>query len=246
MLSQAGIELFIRRLDTTGRLELPERDALRALPIRDGVVQADEDIVREGDIANRMFIVVDGLICANKLAMDGRRQIVAFHLPGDAPDLQSLHLARLDMSLTALTRSRICYVPHSAVREMCLNFPRVAHALWRHTLVDASVFREWITSIGQRSAPSRIVHLFCELYVKAATVGLVADNSMDLPITQTKLGEALGLSTVHVNRSLQDLRARGLFSLGDGRLTVHDWQGMVRLANFSADYLHLQTNPMPE
>lgn len=234
------IELLIRRMETISLLDDHEKAALRALPVREAEYRADEDIICEGDRPLRTFFILEGMTCAHKMASETRRQIVSLHMPGDAPDLQSLHLGRLDMSISTLTASRIGFIQHATLRDLCRQFPRVGDALWRQTLADASIFREWITSIGQRPAASRIAHLFCELFVKAKAIGIVERSTIAMPLTQTELGEALGLSTVHVNRSLQDLRARGLLQLRDGALTVLDWHGLARTGQFTPDYLHLR------
>jgi CRP-like cAMP-binding protein len=111
--------------------------------------------------------------------------------------------------------------------------------MWRDTLIDAAVFREWMIGIGRRSAYTRIAHVLCELMVKMRAVGLANGYQCDLPITQTELGDALGLSTVHVNRSLQELRGDGLIEWRSGTLTALNWEGLKQAGEFDPTYLHL-------
>jgi CRP-like cAMP-binding protein len=183
---------------------------------------------------------VEGVTCTYKHAAEGKRQIVNFHIPGDAPDLQSLHLTVLDISIGTITPCKVAFVQHEAIRSLCSRFPRIAAAFWRETLIDAAIFREWMTNIGQRSAYSRIAHLMCELVIRYRAIGATTDLTIPFPITQIEVGDAMGLSSVHVNRSLQALRGNGLIALKSGTLEVLDWQGLLNAGDFQPTYLHLQ------
>jgi len=170
---------------------------------------------------------------------DGKRQIFSFHIPGDLPDLQSLHLKVMDHSLMTLTACKLAFISHHTVTEVLRRCPRIADIMWRDTLIDGAVFREWMLGIGRRSAYARIAHVLCEVMVKLRSVGLSDGRTCHLPITQAELGDALGLSTVHVNRSLQELRGHGLIELRTGSLTAIDWEGLKKAGEFDASYLHL-------
>jgi CRP-like cAMP-binding protein len=231
---------FIERLESVIALSASEKDAIRGLPVREAEIKADQDIVREGDRPTRMFFVIEGVTCSYKIAADSKRQIVNFHLQGDAPDLQSLHLATLDISIASITPCRVGFVQHEAIQKLCLEYPQIASAFWRHTLIDAAIYREWMTSIGRRTAVSRIAHLLCELFMRFTSVGLRDAMRIAFPITQTEIGDALGISTVHVNRSLQELRRSGYIVLRDSTLEVLDWKGLQQAGDFTPDYLHLQ------
>jgi CRP-like cAMP-binding protein len=165
---------------------------------------------------------------------------MSFHIPGDIPDLQSIHLTVMDHSLGTLTRSKVAFIPHHSVRNLTRAWPRIADALWRDTLVDAAIFREWMVGIGRRSAHQRIAHVLCEMLVKSKAVGLAQDHSYHLPVTQAELGDALGLSTVHVNRVLQDLRKDGLLLFERGQVSIPDWDGLKKAGEFDPTYLHLE------
>jgi CRP-like cAMP-binding protein len=170
----------------------------------------------------------------------GKRQIFSFHIPGDIPDLQSLHLDVMDHNLGTLALCKLAFVPHPAMRALMRGFPRIGDAFWRDTLIDGAVFREWMIGIGRREAYTRVAHLLCELYVRLRAVGLTNGHAYEMPITQAELGDALGLSTVHVNRTLQELRGDGLIRTTSGTVAVLDWEALRNAGEFDETYLHLR------
>lgn len=159
-------------------------------------------------------------------------------MAGDMPDLQGLHLDVLDSDIRAVSDCTAAYINHGELRTLCDQYPRIGATLWRETLVDSSIFREWVVNVGSRPALNRIAHLLCETMKRAEWVGLSEAMSCDFRVTQTDLSEAAGMSVVHVNRMIQSLRKRKLISFANGRLTVHDWSGLCDLASFRAGYLH--------
>ena len=217
-----------------------ERTAVDALPVRQESVKADQAILREGDRPKRSCLLVEGLAYNSKVTHNGGRQILAFHLPEDMPDLTSLHLEVRDSDTWALTDCTLGFVDHRDLNRFCDEQPRLAEFLWRSTLVDASVHREWTLNVGQREGLSRMAHIFCELLLRMETLGRAKDGSCALPLTQQDLAEATGLSPVYVNRMTQELRRLELISFTRGQLTVHDWDALAQLADFRADYLHLR------
>jgi CRP-like cAMP-binding protein len=230
---------LIRKLETIVDLSAEEREAVLGLPLTIRTVPADHDLVRDGDRPSECCMIVEGFVCRYKLTAEGKRQIMSFHIPGDIPDLQSLHLHVMDHSLGTLVPSKVGFIQHDDIREITRRYPRIADAFWRDTLIDAAVFREWMVGIGRRSAYTRIAHVLCELMVRLRSVGLSSDHQIELPITQAELGDALGLSTVHVNRVLQELRGDGLITLRGRYLHVQDWPGLKRAGEFDPLYLHL-------
>jgi len=230
---------IVRRLESTFRLTDDERAALEALPMLVQTIRADQDIVREGDQPTRSFAVLEGCTATYKMTGDGKRQIMAFHSPGDIPDLQSLQLKVLDSSLATLTQCWVGFIQHEVLRDLCRRHPRINDALWRETLIDAAIFREWMTNIGRRDAYNRIAHHFCEWIVRLRAVGLARDHVCDFPMTQNELADATGVSTVHVNRVLQELRGNGLITLKAGTLTILDWEQSKQAGDFDAAYLHV-------
>jgi CRP-like cAMP-binding protein len=229
---------LIRKLESTFRLSDEEKRAIENLPMQVQAIKADQDIVREGDRPSRSFAILEGYTATYKMTGDGKRQIQSFHVPGDIPDLQSLLLKVLDNSIITLTPCRVGFIQHEPLRELCRKQPRITEAFWRQTLIDAAVFREWMTNIGRREAYSRMAHLLCEWLVRLKAVGLIQDHTCDLPMTQAELADAMGVSTVHVNRVLQDLRADGLILLKGNRLEVLDWEQLKHVGDFDPTYLH--------
>ena len=231
---------LIRKLESIAHLSDEERQAVTSLPAIIRVLQPRQDIVREKDRPSHCCLVLSGWAYRYKILDEGKRQIMSFHVPGDLPDLQSLHLRVMDHSLATLTECRLAFIPHENVRDLILRFPGVGGTLWRDTLVDAAIFREWMVGIGRKTAHGRIAHLFCEMYLKLEAVGLAAAHRCDLPFTQIDIGDALGLSNVHVNRVLQDLRSQGLITLQGRTLVIVDWAALSEAAEFDPTYLHLE------
>ncbi len=234
--------LMIRKLESIFRLSAEEKQALQTLPIQVQVLGADKDIVCIGDSPSQCCLLVEGYVSVYKLTAAGKRQIMAFHVPGDMPDLQSLHLQVLDNSLATATPCTVGFIQHDDLRRVCERYPRITSALWRETLVDASIFREWVLNVGRRDAFTRMAHLLCELRMKLKAVGLAEDDTFDLPFTQVELADAIGASNVHVNRVLQGLRAKGLIRSEGTRLTIPDWEKLKEAAGFDPLYLHLKND----
>ncbi|MBD2745332.1 Crp/Fnr family transcriptional regulator [Microvirga sp. BT688] len=240
MMAQSPNGLMIRKLDSIFPLSDEEEQALARLPMQIAAYKADQDIVRIGDRPSQSCLLLEGFTCVYKITAEGKRQIVAFHVPGDIPDLQSLHLKVMDNSLATVSPCTLGFIPHEALYDLCNRYPRITAALWRETLVDASIFREWMTGIGRREAYNRTAHLLCEMRVRLNMVGLVEDGTFDLPITQTELADAIGASTVHVNRVLQELRADGLIRSRGTQVSILDWKGLKEAGDFDPLYLHLR------
>jgi CRP-like cAMP-binding protein len=236
-----NVHPLIRKLESIVDLSSEEREALELLPMIARDLRADQDIAREGDRPSQCCTIVEGFALRYKIMEGGKRQIFSFHIPGDTPDLQSLHLSVMDHSLATLTPCKLAFIPHDALRALIGAHPRIGDILWRDTLIDAAVFREWMVGMGRRSAYTRIAHLQCEVFMKLQVVGLAKDYSCLFPTTQAEIGDALGLSTVHVNRSLKQLRTERLIgSHKKGTLTILDWEGLQKAGEFDRAYLHIQ------
>jgi CRP-like cAMP-binding protein len=232
--------LMIRKLESIARLSDEEKQALHDLPVQVQVLKADQDIVRIGDRPSQSCLLLEGFTCVYKLTTEGKRQIMALHVPGDIPDLQSLHLKVMDNSVASMTPCTVGFIQHEDLRRVCDRYPRITAAFWRETLVDASIFREWLLNVGRRETYNRIAHLLCELLVRLKAVGLVQDHTFDLPITQSELADAIGTSNVHVNRVLQELRANGLIKTSGARVHIPDWEKLKETGEFDPLYLHFQ------
>ena len=232
-------------------LKLRARDDLPAeeeRAIRDAVSEireypADQTIIRAGTELSVSCLLIDGLLCRYKDLRNGQRQITELHVAGDFADLHSFTLKRLDHNVMSLTRCRLGIVPHERLRAITEQFPHLTRLYWFMTNVDAAIHREWELSLGRRSALSRVAHLFCELHVRLGIVGLTEGESYGLPLSQTDLAECLGLTSVHVNRTLKELRDRGLVEFRGRRVTIREFDGLKRIAEFDPAYLYLDRRP---
>jgi CRP-like cAMP-binding protein len=234
-----SLNRLIRKLESVTFLSEDERKTILELPVRVRDLRADQDIVREGDRPSDCCLLVEGILCRYKMLPNGTRTILAF-LPGEIPDAHSLHIDVMDDSLGSVGPSKVALIAHDAMRQLIRQHTGIGDAFWRDTLIDAAIFREWIVNVGSREAYSRIAHLICEIFLKLNAVGLTNGTSFDFPITQSKIGEATGLSSVHVNRSVQALRADGLIVLERGRCTIPDLERLEEAAMFDPTYLHLR------
>ena len=238
--SPYSLQPLIAKLESIAALSYEERQAIEALPVRVQTLRARQDIAREGETPSQCCIMLDGWACRYKTLGEGKRQIFSFHIAGDIPDLQSLHLHTMDHSLATMTHATVAFIPHQARRDLTYRFPNIAAVLWRDSLVDAAIFREWMICMGQRPAYVHLAHLFCEMYLKQKSVGLANDYRCALPVSQIDLADALGISNVHINRVLQALRGEGMIVLNDNTLVIQDWDKLARIAEFDETYLHLR------
>jgi CRP-like cAMP-binding protein len=228
---------LLMKLESIAELSSEEREALFALPMRILDVTADTDIVREGDRPSECCLLLAGFACRYKAIGNGRRQIISFQTPGDIPDLQSLFVDAMDHAIATLARSRLAFIRHQDIRELIRCFPHLGAVLWRETLIDAAIFREWMVGLGRRNACTRIAHLVCEMHMRLAAVGLAHADSFDFPVTQIELADATGLSPVHVNRTLMELRRAGKMTFRGSTVIVPDWNQLRATGEFDPAYL---------
>lgn len=227
------------RLDAYARLSRDDRNAIDRISqsVRD--IDARRDLVREGEKPRCIYLMLEGWANRYKTLPDGRRQIVAFFVPGDFCDLNVFILKEMDHSIGAITRLKVAEISREQMDQLTSDHPRVTQALWWVELVNASVQREWTLNVGQRSAYERIAHLLVELFLRMECVGLVNGSSCDFPLTQNDLADATGLTAVHVNRTLQELRRAGLILLQGRTLTIPDLESLKATAMFNSNYLHM-------
>ena len=230
-----------RKLSLFTRLAQDDKEMLnRVASERIRRFGAREDIIREGDRPDFINLITQGWACRYKVLEDGRRQIVAFFLPGDMCDLNVFILRQMDHSIAAVTPVTVSEISRSGFEQMMLSHPRVTQALWWETLVNAAVQREWTVNLGQRTALERVGHMFCELFLRLQSVGLTVGNSCPMPLTQVELGEVAGISSVHVNRTLQELRSAKLIVLKGKTLTIPNMEALRTASLFNPNYLHLE------
>lgn len=213
-------------------------DRLSALGVKE--VAPRRDLVREGDRPSAIYLVLEGWGCRYKMLPDGRRQIVAFFIPGDMCDLNIFILKEMDHNVGAITRLSVASIGADYFGRMLDGHPRISQALWWNDLVNIAIQREWTLNIGQRSAYERIAHLICEMFTRMTTIGLVDGDGCHFPLTQQDIGDATGLTSVHVNRTLQELRHEGMIELHSRRLVIRDFERLKDAAMFSDNYLHLE------
>ncbi len=202
-------------------------------------VAARRDLIREGDPPRSVFLVLEGWACRYKTLPDGRRQVVGLFMPGDICDLNIYILKAMDHNIGAITALRVAEVPRDEFERLMIEHPRITQALFWDELVTVSIQREWTLNLGQRTAYERIAHLLCELFIRLRTVGLTDGNSCHFPLTQVDIADASGLTAVHVNRTLQELRRDGLIELQAKRLAIPDLKALQNAAMFNDNYLHL-------
>lgn len=236
--SRAGAAM-LRKLSVRSTFSGAEREILLALPVDETAFSVRDTIVHEGEALTRSCMLIDGYAARYKLLPDGSRQILALHMAGDVIDLHSAVLKVADHGTAALGHVRVAYLPHRELLSAADRFPRIAHALWLETLVEGSIDREWLLNIGQRDAYARLAHLFCEMMQRMKAVGLCRDNGFPFPVTQVELGDATALTPVHVNRTLQRLRADGLITMRGTDVRIEDWDRLATAGSFEPSYLYL-------
>lgn len=238
-IEQSGNPL-VRKLEGFVRLSDADRAILERISTHPRFFGPRTDLVREGDVPDGVFLVLEGMACRHKVRENGGRQIMAYLLPGDLGDLDVTLLNTMDHTISTLSACRVVRIAPEIVAELIQQHPKIARALRIGTLVDEATLREWLLNVGRRSAIERIAHLFCELLVRFQVVGLTQDlTSYALPLTQGELADTTGLSNVHVNRSLQELRRQGLIEWKGGRLMILNLPRLRKIAGFKSNYLHL-------
>ena len=234
---------LLSKLEHFVPLEAPDLDALAGLMRLEEHVQADRIIVSEGQAPRSMFVLLEGLACRYRMLPDGARQILTFLLPGDLCDLHVFLLRRMDHSIGTLTPVRLAAITREDVLEIVLRHPRISIGLWWSSLREEAMLRERIVSLGRRDARERVAHLLCELVWRQKAIGHANGDSIDLPLTQIDLADALGLTPVHVNRVLQALQRDGLLMLERRQLTLLNLDALAAVAQFDAGYLHFGKAP---
>jgi CRP-like cAMP-binding protein len=231
---------MLRKLRLWAALDRAEEQAVLALPHTVEDVMANKYLVREGDRPTHSCLLIQGFAFRHKVLVDGSRSISAVHMTGDLVDLQNSLLGVADHSVQTLTQAKVAFIPRQAIVQLARDFPAVGLAMWYDTLVDGSVFREWIANIARRDAGSRIAHLLCEFALRLEALGLGDRLSYELPMTQDQIADATGMTPVHVNRTLMDLEARELITRTRRFVAIADWKRLEQAGGFNDTYLHLR------
>jgi CRP-like cAMP-binding protein len=230
---------MVRRLAVREDLDQVDREAILALPATRRRVQAGQFLVWDGDKPQHTCLLISGFAYRHKIAGNGGRQIVSIHMRDDIVDLQNSLLGTADHNVQMLTAGEVALIPVEAMCELAYNHPSVGMAMWYETLVEGSIFREWVLNIGRRDARTRIAHLLCEIAMRMEAAGLGEHVNYELPITQEQLADAVALTSVHVNRTLMRLQHDGLITRNRRMITVVDWKTMMTEADFQPRYLHI-------
>ena len=237
--SNSPLAPLLRKLEYWTSFSDSDREALLALPYTLKTIEPVGFVVREGDKPSHSCLLLSGYLYRHKIVANGARQIVALHMSGDMVDLQNSLLGVADHNVQALTRAEVAYIPREAIREIAFARPAIGMAMWHDTLVDGSVFREWIANVGRRDARTRLAHVLCEFALRLEAAGLGKHNEWELPMTQEQLADATGLTPVHVNRTLKTLDADGLIVRNKRSVSVSDWEALAEVGDFESSYLHM-------
>lgn len=233
---------MLRKLALWARLTAQDEQALLSLPHTLVTAERNQPVVREGDRVSHCWLVLSGFCVRYKYVGDGGRQILSIHMAGDLVDLQNAMLGVADHGVQTLTSCDLAKIPIADLTQLAHSNPRISDALWRDTLVDASIHREWVANVGRRDGPTRVAHLLCEFSLKLETVGLGAHLNYELPMTQDQLADATGLTVVHINRVLRALADEGLIERVTPRsVLIGNWKNLAAAGDFHSDYLHLES-----
>jgi CRP-like cAMP-binding protein len=229
---------FIHKLASLVELARKDVTALEQATALGRRYPAGHDLIREGDEPGPVFVVLEGWVCRYKILPNGTRQIMAFLMPGDACDLNVSMLTEMDHSIQTLISAVVATISRSDMQAMMQAHPAIAQAMYTAQLVDEGILRSWIVSIGRRSSAERVAHLMCELYIRAFSIGMAAEGRCSLPMSQIVLADALGMTAVHANRVLKQLKDAGAMTLKRSELTIQDASILVQIAGFDENYLH--------
>lgn len=229
---------FVDKLSGFAILSAREVAALAAATAAPVSYAAKHDLIREGDRPGPVFVVLEGWACRYKILPNGARQVLAYLMPGDSCDLHVGLLAEMDHSIQTITPARVAMIERSEMDELMFEHRGIAKAMYLGQLIDEGTMRAWITSMGRRASIERAAHLMCELYLRARNVGLTLEERFALPLSQSLLADSLGMTPVHLNRVLKELRASGAMTLQRGSLIIEDPARLIRIAGFDENYLH--------
>ncbi|WP_428153226.1 Crp/Fnr family transcriptional regulator [Brevundimonas sp.] len=238
------ITTLVEKLSLRDRISPDEIEALQKALESPKTVAAGSDIVREHTRPLHSTLLISGFSARYSTLEDGARQITEINVAGDFIDLHSLLMKQMDHGVVALTECVIAEAPHSGLIDITERHPHLTRLLWLDTIIDAAIHRQWLVAMGRRSGLGHLAHLVCELYLRLQAVGQTGDLSFDLPLTQAVLGDALGLSTVHVSRLISELRGEGVVNWSGGRIDILDWRRLAEIAEFDPTYLRLQSDPV--
>jgi CRP-like cAMP-binding protein len=234
---------FARKLAHFIELSEPELETLRSMPAKFRHVPGRTDIVADNTWPSELSLITQGFACRYKMLGKDTRQIMAFLIPGDICDLRALLTGRMDHAVAALNDCQVATIPRETIFNAIEKYPRIELALWRDTMLDAALYRQWLINLGRREAHQRIAHLLCEIWTRLEAIGQAEGTTYEFPITQSDLADAMGLSLVHINKRLKRLREDDLVTFRANKVQVHDWARLRSVAGFDPAYLQLRPDP---
>ncbi|MDO9415850.1 Crp/Fnr family transcriptional regulator [Pararhizobium sp.] len=237
------IEALLLNIESHDILQDSEKDALKSLFVKEDIFSEGKDLVVQGSRPAYSTLILEGFAARYKITADGLRQITALHVPGDFIDLHAFPLRLMDHGIVALSACRVTFADHGALKRVTENLPHLTRLLWLHTLIDGAIHREWIVSMGRKSKKAHLAHLICELYVRLGIVRRTDGTSFYFPLTQMEMADVLGISIVHMNRTIQSLRKDGLLVWINHTITIVDWPRLQEVAEFDPTYLNLSIEP---
>jgi CRP-like cAMP-binding protein len=237
--SDHPLDPMVRKLGLWTELDTADTEEIRSLPYQVRHLDAGQYLVWDGDKPQNCALLLSGFAYRHKHAGNGGRQIMSIHMKGDLMDLQNSLLGVADHNVQMLAAGEVALIPIGAIRELAASNPTIGMAMWYETLVEGSIFREWVLNIGRRDARTRIAHLLCEFALRMEVAELGKQSSYELPITQEQLADAVALTPVHVNRTLMKLEQEGLITRTKRIISIVDWKELIKVADFQPRYLHL-------
>lgn len=237
------IEPLLLNLESRDVLSAEEETHLRSIISKDRHFAAGEDLVSEGSRPAYSTMLLDGFAARYKVMADGSRQITALHVAGDFVDLHAFSIKKMDHGIVALSPCHVAFADHADLKAITERMPHLTRLLWLDTLVDGAIHREWIVAMGRRSKRAQIAHLVCELFVRLQIVRRTRGPSFQFPLTQIEMADVLGISVVHLNKTLQALRREGVFTWENRTITIVDWERLQEIAEFDPAYLSISREP---
>jgi CRP-like cAMP-binding protein len=231
---------LIKKLERLAALTQAEKQALEGAVARTRDLPPGVDLIRAGERPTDCTLLLEGWACRYKLLPDSKRQVTGFVIPGDLCDLDGLVMGYLDHSVSTLKAARVALIPRDLLVGLMDSYPAIGRALWQETLAEAAIAREWVVNVGARPAYGRIAHVVCEMGLRLQAVGLGDRSRFEFPVTQADLADATGMTNVHVNRTLQEMRSDGLLTWTGSEVVIPDWEQLQKAGTFSPDYLFIR------
>jgi CRP-like cAMP-binding protein len=235
---------MVRRLERRSPLAPADRETLLSLPHSIRRLPASGHVTRDGDAPEHCALLLSGFAFRYKLTGEGARQIISLHIAAEFLDLQNSFLGISDTSVQTLTECDVALIPLAVIHDLALSNPAIGRAFWIDTLIDASIFREWVVNVGRRDSRARVAHILCEFSLRLEAAGMARDHRYELPMTQEQLADAVGLTSVHVNRVLRQLEEEGLIDRNRRAITITDWERLRDTGDFNERYLHHDAKAM--